>query len=84
MAEMVKIDERGRMTLPRPMRRGGGGRAIIISAGTFHVLIPVDKKPAEAAGGWLKSEKETSHLKKLAESRAREDAVSRAKRKSQA
>jgi len=83
MATVVKIDERGRVTLPKDfcMR---SGRAAVISAGTFLVFIPISSKPAEAARGWLKSKRERAELKKIAEKRAREDAVSRAKRRERA
>lgn len=82
MAEMVEIDQRGRLTLPRELRSEGKGRAFIISAGTFLVLIPISNKPAEVAMDWLKSDRETVQLRKLAEMKARDEAVSRAKRKS--
>jgi len=80
MATVVKIDERGRVTLPKSLGVRGD-RATVISAGTFLVFIPISGKPAEAAKGWLKSKRQRDELKRIAERRAREDAVARAKRR---
>ena len=69
---MVKVDDRGRLTLSRELK--GADKAVVINAGTFIVVIPLPKHPEIHALGWLASK--TSSLKK-AEEKAREDAVSR-------
>jgi len=79
---IVKVDERGRMTLPREF----GVRetkTIIIPAGSFFVVIPLPKTPHEKAKGWLTTKKERKELKILAEKTAKEDALKRAKRRKQ-
>ncbi|PSN84297.1 hypothetical protein B9Q03_13155 [Candidatus Marsarchaeota G2 archaeon OSP_D] len=69
---VVKVDDRGRLTLSRELK--GADKAVVINAGTFIVVIPLPKHPEIHALGWLASK--TSSLKK-AEEKAREDAVSR-------
>jgi len=79
---IVRVDERGRMTIPREMGIRGT-KAVVIPAGNFFVTIPLPKAPREEAEGWLTTGKERRQLKKLAESTARRDAVKRAKRRGQ-
>jgi len=79
---VVKIDERGRMTLPKALGLRET-RVVIIPAGSFFVLVPIPEKPLEAAEGWLPSDMERKKLKELAEKAAREDALKRAKRRKQ-
>jgi len=79
---VVKVDDRGRLTLSRELK--GADKAVVINAGTFIVVIPLPKHPEIHALGWLASKKNTSSLKKIAEEKAREDAVSRARRRRQA
>ncbi|MEM3377940.1 MAG: VapB-type antitoxin [Candidatus Bathyarchaeia archaeon] len=79
---IVTVDERGRMTVPKELgiRKT---KAIIISAGSFFVAIPLPKTPQEEAKGWLATSKSRTELKSLAEKAAFEDAVKRAKRRKQ-
>jgi bifunctional DNA-binding transcriptional regulator/antitoxin component of YhaV-PrlF toxin-antitoxin module len=79
---VVEIDKRGRMTVPKKfgLRKS---RAIIISAGSFFVTIPLPKAPQKEAEKWLDTRKEHKELKSLAEKAAAEDAVNRAKRRHQ-
>lgn len=79
---VVKIDNRGRITLSRELR--GGDKAVVINAGTFIVVIPLPSRPEIHALGWLGSKKSTINLKAIGEEKAREDAVSRARRRKQA
>ncbi|MEM1570490.1 MAG: VapB-type antitoxin [Candidatus Bathyarchaeia archaeon] len=79
---VVKVDERGRMTIPKELGVRET-RAIIIPAGSFFIAIPLPKTPHEKAGDWLDTEKDRRELKALAERGAREDAVKRAKRRKQ-
>lgn len=82
MAELVKVDERGRITLPKSFGIRGG-RAVVISAGTYLILIPVSSEPIKVTEGWLKTEREKKELRKIAEERAYEDATLRTRRRKQ-
>ncbi|MEM2513570.1 MAG: VapB-type antitoxin [Candidatus Bathyarchaeia archaeon] len=79
---IVKVDERGRITIPKEfgIRKT---KTIIMPAGSFFVIIPLPKIPCEEAEGWLVTEKGRKELKILAERMASEDAVKRAKRRRQ-
>ena len=79
---VVEVDERGRMTVPKEigLRKA---KAAVIPAGSFFVVIPLIGDPYKYAGGWLSATSEVKKLKKNAEKRAAEDAVSRAKRRKQ-
>lgn len=79
---VVKIDGKGRMTIPKAFGLKET-RAIIIPAGSFLVVVPIPKKPLEVARQWLPSEVERRGLKELAESAALEDALKRAERRKQ-
>ena len=79
---VVSIDERGRITLPKGIREMGD-RAVVISAGSFAVVIPIPRESERIAGGWLKSKKGRKELGLLAERKARADAVARARRRRQ-
>ena len=79
---VVPVDERGRLTIPKELGIRNT-RAILIPAGSFIVAIPLPENPVEKAEGWLKTGKTRVELKRLSEEKAREDAVSRAKRREQ-
>jgi bifunctional DNA-binding transcriptional regulator/antitoxin component of YhaV-PrlF toxin-antitoxin module len=79
---VVRVDNRGRMTIPKEAR-GRGTRAVIINAGSFFIGIPLPKTPYLAAKDWLVSERTRRDLKDLAEKAGKADAVNRAKRKKQ-
>ncbi len=79
---VVEIDERGRMTVPKKLGLRKS-RALIIPAGSFFVTIPLPKTPEKEAESWLSTKKERGELKIQAEKTAIEDAVKRAKRRSQ-
>ncbi|MBS7659006.1 MAG: VapB-type antitoxin [Candidatus Bathyarchaeia archaeon] len=79
---IVKIDERGRMSIPKKMGIKST-KAIIIPAGSFFVTIPLPIIPYQYAGSWLTSKRERAELKELAEKLALEEAVKRARRRKQ-
>jgi len=79
---VVEIDERGRMTIPKKLGLKKS-RAIVISAGAFFVTIPLSKTSLREAENWLPTNKERKQLKIETERLAREDAVNRAKRRTQ-
>jgi bifunctional DNA-binding transcriptional regulator/antitoxin component of YhaV-PrlF toxin-antitoxin module len=79
---VVKVDERGRMTIPKELGIRET-KAVIMPAGSFFVAIPLPKKPHEKAKDWLITSKSRKELKIMAEKAAREDAVKRVKRRKQ-
>ena len=79
---VVTIDKRGRITLPKRYAPRGG-RAVIIPAGKYLIVIPIPDKPEKFAEGWLPSNLEAGETKRRAEEAARRDAVARAKRRRQ-
>lgn len=79
---IVKVDGRGRMTIPKEIGVRNA-RAVVIPAGTFFIAIPLPAKPHEYAGSWLPSKRSARELKALAEKSALEDAVKRARRRKQ-
>lgn len=79
---IIKVDDRGRIILPKRLREGVR-RVLLIPAGPFMLLIPLRGEPSEIAEGWLPSEMERTELKEIAEDMAKEDAVKRARRRGQ-
>ena len=78
---MVKIDDKGRVLLPRELREAS--KAVVIAAGSYAVVIPVPSRPEESAAAWLPTKKSVKGLKAAAERLARRDAVARARRRRQ-
>lgn len=79
---VVEIDEKGRMTIPKRIGLSKT-RAVVISVGSFLVVIPIDGYPYEVASSWLKIEQDVRAIKMAAEEKAAEDAVGRVKRRKQ-
>ena len=79
---VIEIDERGRMTIPKKIGVKKS-RAIVIPAGSFFITIPLTGTPEKVAEKWLPTSEERKRLKVEAERLAREDAVTRAKRRHQ-
>jgi len=79
---VVDVDERGRMTIPKEigLRKA---KAAVISAGSFFIVVPIVGDPYKVASSWLKTERSNRDLKEVAEKRAAEDAVKRARRRRQ-
>jgi len=75
---IVKVDERGRITIPKKLGIRET-KAVIIPAGSFFVTIPLPKTPHEKAKDWLATQKSRIELKVAAEKAAREDAAKRRK-----
>ena len=80
---VVTIDKRGRITLPKGYAPRGG-RAVVIPAGRYLVVIPLPEKPERFAEGWLPSRGGGRGDKARVEEAARRDAVARARRRGQA
>ena len=82
MAEVVSVDDRGRIRLPKEMGHKAK-RVVIIDAGGYFLAIPIPGDPFQASGSWLRSEVDTKALKRIAEAEALNDAVNRAGRRGQ-
>ncbi len=79
---VVEIDERGRMTIPEKLGIKKT-EAIVIPAGSYFITIPLSKAPEKEATKWLPTDKDMKEPKVEAEKLAKEDAVNRAKRRSE-
>jgi bifunctional DNA-binding transcriptional regulator/antitoxin component of YhaV-PrlF toxin-antitoxin module len=77
---IVKVDARGRMTIPKEIGVKNV-KAVIIPAAGFFVTVPLPGKPHEYAGSWLSSKRGKRELKALSEKSAYADAVERARRR---
>ena len=80
---VVEVDDRGRFTIPKEIGLRGT-KVIVVSAGTFFVVLPLQGDPYEYAKSWLRTDKSTEELKHEAEEAASEDADSRRGRRRQA
>jgi len=79
---VAKVDDRGRIKLPREMVFPGES-VIIIDADSYFLGIPIPSDPLLSSGSWLEDAEDVKELKRAAEERAGEDARSRAKRRKQ-
>jgi bifunctional DNA-binding transcriptional regulator/antitoxin component of YhaV-PrlF toxin-antitoxin module len=79
---VVEIDERGRMNIPEKLGIKNT-QALVISAGSYFITIPLSKTSEREAANWLSTDKDRPELKVEAEKLATEDAVNRAKRRHQ-
>jgi len=61
---IVKVDEGGRMTVPKELGIRET-KAIIIPVGSFFVVIPLPKAPHEKVKDWLTTSKSRRELKNL-------------------
>lgn len=82
MADVVKVDERGRIKLSREVAQPGGS-VVIIDARSYFVGIPIPPDPVQASGSWLSLKHDVAALKETAEREASNDAVRRAVRRRQ-
>jgi bifunctional DNA-binding transcriptional regulator/antitoxin component of YhaV-PrlF toxin-antitoxin module len=82
MGYVVKVDNRGRIKLPKNLAKASS--VIIIDSGSFFVGISIPKDPLASTSGVIKTELDVKNLKELAERDAEKDAVSRYKRKQNA
>jgi bifunctional DNA-binding transcriptional regulator/antitoxin component of YhaV-PrlF toxin-antitoxin module len=73
---VVEVDDRGRFTIPKEFGLRGA-RVVVISSGTFFVVVPIQGDPYEFAKDWLRTDKSVKDLKDSAERMAFDDAVAR-------
>jgi hypothetical protein len=79
---VTKVDDRGRIKLPREMVFPGES-VIIIDANSYFLGIPIPSDPLLSSGSWLKEDRDVKELKRAAEDGAGEDARNRATRRKQ-
>ena len=75
MDYVVKVDDRGRIKLPKAMAKADS--VIIIDAGTFFIGIPIPRDPIAETSGIIKTNLSVRKLKEVAEEEAERDAVGR-------
>ena len=79
---VVTLDQKGRISIPIELRKEVA-KVIFIPAGAFYILFPIPKDPLKVLRNSLKTEMPVKELKRLAEEKAKEEAVKRAKRRVQ-
>jgi AbrB family looped-hinge helix DNA binding protein len=74
---IVKVDRRGRITLPKKLRKtlGIGEKVLIVNMGGHLQIIPLPSDPFEALEGTLSINKSFKELRKQAELVAEEGAT---------
>ncbi len=78
MAQVTKVDDRGRIKLSKSIAEPGNS-VVIIDAETYFLGIPIERNPVPASGSWMKTTRDVQSLKKIAEYEASKDALARAK-----
>jgi len=79
---IVKVNERGRMTIPKEIGVRNT-RVVIIPADSLFIVIPLSAELHKYASSWLPSKHGKKELKELAEKSAFKDAAERARRQKQ-
>ncbi|MDH5791904.1 MAG: AbrB/MazE/SpoVT family DNA-binding domain-containing protein [Candidatus Bathyarchaeota archaeon] len=76
---IVELDERGRLTIPKGVRRNldMGGKVLIINAGDHLKIIPLPPDPLKTLHGAFNTEKTFSELRRQAERSAAVEARER-------
>ncbi|MBD3206240.1 AbrB/MazE/SpoVT family DNA-binding domain-containing protein [Candidatus Bathyarchaeota archaeon] len=73
---LVELDERGRLTLPKELRRAMDlKRVIVVNAGDHLKLIPIPEDPFQALKGAISSEKPFKEHREKATRLAEEEAL---------
>ncbi|MDG6919920.1 MAG: VapB-type antitoxin [Nitrososphaerota archaeon] len=81
MSQVSKVDDRGRITLPKGIAEPGNSVVIVYGAEYFFG-IPI-RDPLKDSSSWLKADEKVKALKKAAEAAASRDAHGRAERRGQ-
>ncbi|MEM1626858.1 MAG: VapB-type antitoxin [Sulfolobaceae archaeon] len=75
MGYVVKVDDRGRIKLPKNIAKADS--VIIIDVGTFFIGIPIPKDPLAETSGVIETNLSVKELKEVAEKEAEKDALGR-------
>ena len=73
---IIELDERGRMTLPKDVRKsmGIGNKVLMINAGDHLKIIPLPSDPLKVLHGAFNTKKSFRELRKQAEETAEKEA----------
>lgn len=73
---IIELDERGRMTLPKDVRKsmGIGNKVLMINAGDHLKIIPLPSDPLKVLHGAFTTKKSFRELRKPAEETAEKEA----------
>ena len=82
MAQVTKVDGRGRIKLSKEIAKPGSS-IIIVDAGTYFLGIPIKMDRVQGADSWMKTKLEIRKLKLIVEEEARSDVITRARRRKQ-
>jgi hypothetical protein len=82
MAQVSKVDDRGRIKLSKGIAKPGSS-VVIIDAQTYFLGIPIEPDRVGSSESWMKTKHNIKKLKSIAEDEARNDATSRATRRKQ-
>ncbi|MDA4129430.1 MAG: hypothetical protein OK457_01545 [Thaumarchaeota archaeon] len=82
MAQVSKVDDRGRIKLSKELAAPGSS-VVIIDAQTYFLGIPIGSNPLRESGSWMKTKESVKRLKMIAENEAINDAKARAVRHKQ-
>jgi len=63
MAEVAKVDDRGRIRLPRGMAQPGGS-VVIVGSRSYFLGIPIPPDPLQRSGSWLRVKEDVTSLKR--------------------
>ena len=80
MAQVSKVDDRGRIKLSKEIAKPGSS-IVIIDARTYFLGIPIERDRVKASGSWLKSDLEIRRLKSISEEEANRDALEKSRRR---
>ena len=69
MAQVSKVDDRGRIKLSKEIAEPGAS-VVLIEAGTYFLGIPIQGDPLTASGSWIKSKESVSTLNIIADRKA--------------
>ena len=71
---VVELDDKGRITIPKRMRRALGRKVLLIDVGDRIEIIPVPEDPFEVLKGSFNIKKPFKELRREAEALAEEEA----------
>jgi len=74
---IVELDSKGRLTLPKRIRKAFGKKVLIIDVGNHVKLIPLPSDPFEVLHGCLKIKKTFRELRQEAEEIAKKETEKR-------
>ncbi len=80
MATVVKVDDRGRIKLPRNLVKPRE-KVLVIPAGSRIVVIPIPPRPLVTSGSWLKISIDRKRLREIVDEEALKEISEKLKRR---